>query len=64
VTARCWTRPPGGPTTAPSPNPNALEVYQWTNAVFNGLVILDSMWAISDRAGYPASANAPVRATR
>jgi len=38
-----------------TPNPNALEVYQWTNPVFNGLVILDSMWAISDRGGYPAS---------
>jgi hypothetical protein len=38
-----------------TPNPNALEVYQWTSPVFNGLLILDSMWAISDRAGYPAS---------
>ena len=36
------------------PNPNALEVYQTNNAIFNGLLMLDSMWAISDRAGYPA----------
>lgn len=40
------------------PNPNALEQFQTNNAVFNGLTMVDSMWAISDRAGYPASAQA------
>jgi hypothetical protein len=35
------------------PNPNALEVFQSNNGVFNGLLMLDSMWAVSDRAGYP-----------
>jgi len=34
-------------------NPNALEQYTGSNPVFNGLLELDSMWAISDRAGYP-----------
>lgn len=39
----------------PNPvNPNALEVFDSTNGVFNGLLMLDSMWAVSDRAGYPA----------
>ena len=47
-----------------TPNPNALEMYQWTDPVFNGLVILDSMWAVSDRAGYPASTGAPGPAGR
>ena len=43
--------------TSPA-NPNALEVFQSNNAVFNGLTMLDSMWAISDRAGYRASGQA------
>jgi hypothetical protein len=34
-------------------HPNALEVFPAQAAVFDGLVTLDSMWAISDRAGYP-----------
>jgi hypothetical protein len=38
--------------------PNALEVFGMQDAVLNGLVTLDSMWAISDRAGY-AAANKP-----
>jgi len=58
--------PPTTPNTKPDkgrfstylqttpPNPNALEVFQWNNAVFNGLLMVDSMWAVSDRAGYPA----------
>ena len=36
-------------------NPNALEVFDSSNDVFRGLLMLDSMWAISDRAGFPAS---------
>jgi hypothetical protein len=38
------------------PNPNVLETYQTyppTAPIFNGLVTLDAMWAVSDRAGYP-----------
>ena len=35
------------------PNPNPLEVFQETNSIFNGLLTLDSMWAVSDRGGYP-----------
>jgi len=37
------------------PNPNPLEVFQENNAIFNGLLTLDSMWAVSDRGGYPLS---------
>lgn len=37
-------------------NPNALETYTWTNAIFNGQVTVDSMWAVSDRAGYGGGA--------
>ena len=37
------------------PNPNALEVYPGNAAIFNGLLTVDSMWAVSDRAGYPLS---------
>lgn len=33
-------------------NPNALESYTWTNPIFNGQLTVDSMWAVSDRAGY------------
>lgn len=40
------------------PNPNALEVFQENNSIFQGLVTLDAMWAVSDRAGYPANAKA------
>jgi hypothetical protein len=35
------------------PNPNVLEKYPWGASIFNGLVTLDAMWAVSDRAGYP-----------
>ena len=35
------------------PNPNPLEVFQENNAIFNGLLTLDAMWAVSDRGGYP-----------
>ncbi len=37
-------------------NPNALETFQGSNKIFNGLALVDSMWAVSDRAGYPKSA--------
>lgn len=40
---------------ASPPNPNALETFQTSNGVFNGLTMVDSMWAISDRAGYGQS---------
>lgn len=37
------------------PNPNALEVFEESDKnLFHGLVTLDSMWAVSDRAGFPA----------
>lgn len=35
------------------PNPNALEVFPETAPIFNGLLTVDSMWAVSDHAGYP-----------
>ena len=41
------------------PNPNALEQFQTypsTSPIFNGLVTLDTMWGVSDRAGYPLGA--------
>jgi len=45
------------------PNPNTLEVFHTNNAVFNGLTMVDSMWAVSDRAGYPkALETAPAKA--
>jgi len=59
--------PPDTPATKPdqgrssaylqsSPaNPIPLEVFASSNQVFNGLLMVDSMWAVSDRAGYPAS---------
>lgn len=34
-------------------NPNALESFVTSNPIFNGLTTVDSMWAVSDRAGYP-----------
>jgi hypothetical protein len=37
------------------PNPNVLEVYPWNASIFNGLLTLDAMWAVSDRGGYPLS---------
>lgn len=37
-------------------NPNPLEVFTPDNNVFDGLLMVDSMWAVSDRAGYPAPA--------
>ncbi len=38
------------------PNPNALETFQSSNGIFNGLTMVDSMWAVSDRAGYSTGA--------
>ncbi|HWZ45782.1 MAG TPA: hypothetical protein VNW97_20075 [Candidatus Saccharimonadales bacterium] len=35
------------------PNPNPLEVFPGNAPIFNGLLTLDSMWAVSDRGGYP-----------
>jgi hypothetical protein len=37
------------------PNPNVLEVFKEDASIFNGLLTLDAMWAVSDRAGYPLS---------
>lgn len=39
--------------TSPA-NPNPLETFDPGDPIFNGLLLLDSMWAVSDRAGYPA----------
>jgi hypothetical protein len=36
-------------------NPNALESFVTSNSIFNGLTTVDSMWAVSDRAGYPTT---------
>ncbi len=51
------TKPDAGRSSsylqASPPNPNPLEVFDSTNGVFNGLLMVDSMWAVSDRAGYP-----------
>lgn len=56
--------PPDTPDTKPDrgrsstylqstpPNPNPLESFETSNAIFNGLLTVDSMWAVSDRAGY------------
>jgi hypothetical protein len=35
------------------PNPNVVEVYPWNASIFNGLLTLDAMWAVADRAGFP-----------
>ncbi|HEY7403048.1 MAG TPA: hypothetical protein VIB39_05975 [Candidatus Angelobacter sp.] len=45
------------------PNPNALEVFQENNSIFNGLLTVDAMWAVSDRAGYPTSAKPGAKKT-
>jgi hypothetical protein len=37
------------------PNPNPLEVFPGNVSIFNGLLTVDSMWAVSDRGGYPVS---------
>jgi hypothetical protein len=38
----------------PNPaNPNVLETFPANASVFNGLLTVDSMWAVSDRGGYP-----------
>jgi hypothetical protein len=39
-------------------NPNALEYFATTNPIFNGQVTVDSMWAVSDRAGWGSGATA------
>ncbi len=48
---------------AAPPNPNALELFDSGNQVFNGLLMLDSMWAVSDRAAY-RDAQAAAQAAR
>jgi hypothetical protein len=60
--------PPGGPQPsyeAPSPpGPDALAIYNQNNAILNGLLGVDSLWSINDRATGPAArgqARAPVR---
>jgi hypothetical protein len=35
--------------------PNVLENFLQINKVFNGLLMADSMWGLSDRAGYPTA---------
>lgn len=46
-------------------NPNALEIFGPTDPVFNGLLLVDSMWAVSDRAAYrDAQAAAAAAAAR
>lgn len=45
------------------PNPNALEVFPETAPIFNGLLTVDSMWAVSDRAGYPPVPRAGAKKT-
>jgi hypothetical protein len=32
-----------------------LEVFPGNAPIFNGLLTLDAMWAVSDRGGYPLS---------
>jgi hypothetical protein len=46
------------PDSPPNPpNPNVLEVFPGNaTPLFNGLATVDSMWAVSDRGGYPRSA--------
>jgi len=36
-------------------NPNVLETFTTSTGPFKGLLMLDNMWAVSDRAGYPAT---------
>jgi hypothetical protein len=35
-------------------NPGALDIFEQTNPIFNGLLQVDSMWAISDRVPVPS----------
>ncbi len=42
-----------------SDDPGALDKYAMDNALFNGLVTLDAMWALSDRACYPETPGEP-----
>jgi len=39
-------------------NPNALEYFVTSSPIFNGQLTVDSMWAVSDRAGWGAGATA------
>lgn len=43
-------------------NPNPLEIFKTAgppDPIFGGLTMVDSMWAVSDRAGYPLTEGAP-----
>jgi hypothetical protein len=46
------------------PGPDALAIYQQNNPIFNGILGVDSLWSISDRATAPSAgrgATAPAR---
>lgn len=46
----------GASYEAPSPpGPDALAIYQQNNPIFNGILGVDSLWSISDRATAPAA---------
>lgn len=46
----------GASYEAPSPpGPDALAIYQLDNPIFNGILGVDSLWSISDRATAPSS---------
>ncbi|HEY5710560.1 MAG TPA: hypothetical protein VIT38_01595 [Allosphingosinicella sp.] len=46
----------GGSYEAQSPpGPDALAIYQLNNAIFNGLLGVDSLWSINDRATAPSA---------
>jgi hypothetical protein len=46
----------GGSYEAPSPpGPDALAIFQLNNPIFNGLLGVDSLWSISDRATGPSA---------
>ncbi|HBB88448.1 MAG TPA: hypothetical protein DC047_12615 [Blastocatellia bacterium] len=45
-----WTAPPASYLAKGKGAPDALDVYSSTNAIFNGLLTVDSIWSISDRA--------------
>jgi len=42
-----------------SPHPNPLETFTTSTGPFKGLLMLDNMWAVSDRAGYPVPEEQP-----
>lgn len=46
---------------ASPPGPDALAVFDFNNPIFNGLLGVDSLWSVNDRAVGPASQGAPAR---